>query len=642
MRLVFARDENEKFGVAKDELVDSFVAWAEAHDLDPDPFVVAVTLDYKFGVDGRLGRWNRDDVHGLLTEWFPRKVTMPEPNRGRVVPSLHAMVDFLAEAQLMESRSAGTTELHAAIEQHALEFLRMMADERNYDLGKFWASRMLQDGVDLGDSAAVDQFISAAQTGEMDVDQDVLSDIVQRQFFNPEPAPATRPELPPVLLPTAEELHAAAKASVLLARFHTLIGWLGAGRTLTGTGRLTVADGRQLAELLAVDQPYLAKARSSADLPAVSLTVSWAKEARLVRAVKGRLVPVKGSAPLFGEHKHVELWQRASEAVDKLGEHIGRHGYYDLPSAFQYAVPDTMPALWLGMYVAGGAPVPVELLTDMVKQAIEPFGHPAGIPDSDLQHLLLLRDVTDMLAALDVLGAVRLGESTDPAQHAKIAELSGRDDPNLLLAQLTPIGLWAVNRMLREQGLDAPGVGDMAGEDFEIVCARLAHAAPVVVEAELARWVQARDPELAAAEVVRFVERADEPSQRLFATHALSHAGDSGLEAAGRIRSAGGVAGGVAAVWLVEQDAADPSSLTPTEMLLGLVDHLAAMLEHGCLIDELASRSLPEQVDLVKQLARVDHPNRIEVLDAIADGHRDPTVAKAARKARLKFGSSRR
>jgi hypothetical protein len=79
MRLVFARHEDEKFGVAKDELVDSFLAWAEERDLDPDPFVVAATLDYKFGVDGKLGRWHCDDVRGMLTEWFPRRSCRAAP-----------------------------------------------------------------------------------------------------------------------------------------------------------------------------------------------------------------------------------------------------------------------------------------------------------------------------------------------------------------------------------------------------------------------------------------------------------------------------------------------------------------------------------------------------------------------------------
>jgi hypothetical protein len=60
-----------------------------------------------------------------------------------------------------------------------------------------------------------------------------------------------------------------------------------------------VADAKDLAGRVGVDGPYLALARSSADLPKISLLVEWAKAAHLVRTVKGRLVGVESAAGLL-------------------------------------------------------------------------------------------------------------------------------------------------------------------------------------------------------------------------------------------------------------------------------------------------------------------------------------------------------
>lgn len=52
--------------------------------------------------------------------------------------------------------------------------------------------------------------------------------------------------------------------------------------------------------------------------------------------------------------------------------------------------------------------------------------------------------------------------------------MSARDDPDLTLAALTPIGLWAVNRMLVKQGVPAPVLGELAGTEPSELHRRLA------------------------------------------------------------------------------------------------------------------------------------------------------------------------
>lgn len=635
MRLVFTPAQEEEFYLARDELADAFLAWAEQRGLAVDPFVVVAALDYRYGM---LSRWGRSEVRALLTEWFPRKITMLAADHAGIAPSLHVMVDFLADTGLLAAGSADVADLHAEIDKHTPALLARMADERNYDLGKFWGTKMLDHGVDLSDDAAVQRFIAAAHAGELDVDEDVLQEIVQRQFFSPPSTSANRAELPPVLLPGPEELSTAAEATVLLTRLRAFVGWLGTGRTLTKVGRLTLADSRELAELLDVDRLYLPMARSSAELPDIALLLHWAKAVRLVRTVKGRLVPIKAAAPLL--RKPFELWQRAFDAVEGLGDYLpALPGGYQVPSVFGAFLPDTLPVLWLGLYTAGSTSIPMELLHQIVWEALDAtykFGV-SDLPD-DVHQELLRRDVYMVLAALEVLGAIRLTKNTDQAARTAIAKLSGRNNPDIALVGLTPIGLWAVNRALRAEGVDAPAAGELASKEIEVVCDRLVGAAPDAVQAELAAWVAARGTAVAASELATFIQHAERPSERMFGIAALAEAGERGLAAGREIRAAGGVAGAMVTSWLMEQDALDPGSLTEAELLLGLVDHLAALHDQGCLVEELAQRPVAEQLDLVRRLAQVEHPYLLPMLDALATEHPDREVARKARKARMALG----
>ena len=139
-----------------------------------------------------------------------------------------------------------------------------------------------------------------------------------------------------------------------------------------------------------------------------------------------------------------------------------------------------------------------------------------GVRDEWHGHLV------DALAALESLGAIRTGPSGDPAVDRQILDMSARDDPDLTLAALTPIGLWAVNRMLVEQGVPAPVLGELAGAELSELHRRLAMAGPELVDSELAGWVDHRGPQRAAAEALTLMQAAEEPAERLFAMRVLA------------------------------------------------------------------------------------------------------------------------
>ncbi|MET8630734.1 hypothetical protein ABZW30_44805 [Kitasatospora sp. NPDC004669] len=87
----------------------------------------------------------------------------------------------------------------------------------------------------------------------------------------------------------------------LAMKVHQFLGWVGAGRPLTGTGELRIADALELVGLLETgDDPtaggHLRGLRSSRDLPGLRTLRDIAVEAGLLRTVRGRLVPVKKHA----------------------------------------------------------------------------------------------------------------------------------------------------------------------------------------------------------------------------------------------------------------------------------------------------------------------------------------------------------
>lgn len=523
MRLVFSPRDHEEYATARERLRLLVVAWARRRGVDLLPGLVAAVLDHKHAVDGRLGHWTSPLVREVLTVRLPRTTALCRADWPEVPAALRAVLGFLAERGWLDSRSEPVAALLVAVEAATPALHAALADERSYDLGTFWAVQMLRHGVDPGDPAAFARFGAQVRAGTIVVDRAAIAAIEARQRgADPEPA---EPELPPVLLPGAAELLDAARASVGLDRLRTFTLWVRAGRPLTRDGRLHAADARAVAQALDVDHFTRGTARRAADLPETTLIMQWAVHARLVRVVRGRLLPVKSSAALL--NRPIELWRRAFGAMGRLGDHLGGSNVFGAPSLFGMSLSEALPLLWRHLYRAGGASIAVELFHRTVRETVdERFGCPVDDLAGDVEHRLWRRDVSALLDTLDLLGAVRLGEAPDHSdEHERLVELAGRDDPDPTLVALTPIGLWAVRATLLEQGVRAPVAGELAGEDIEYVCVRIADAAPDAKQAELAAWVRARTADAAADELVGFVERTDVAAHRALALAALAQVG---------------------------------------------------------------------------------------------------------------------
>ena len=195
-----------------------------------------------------------------------------------------------------------------------------------------------------------------------------------------------------------------------------LVGWLGAGRRLTQTGRVTLADARALLEVLDTGDrmdPMIGdrtfKTKSSEELYHLTLLVEWAKAARLLRAAGGRLLPVKKNAKLLDQPD--ELRGALFAALPRIRPAVTASGR--LESLFAHEYDRGLRALLHRLYAAT-APVPLSDLYEAVWQAVSPLYVLDDLSSDRLGYLRAAdaHDVQRVLKALASLGAVHLTEDT--------------------------------------------------------------------------------------------------------------------------------------------------------------------------------------------------------------------------------------
>ncbi|WP_431893223.1 hypothetical protein [Nonomuraea sp. bgisy101] len=209
--------------------------------------------------------------------------------------------------------------------------------------------------------------------------------------------------------------------------------------------------------------------------------------------------------------------------------------------------------------------------------------------------------------------------------------------------RLTPLGVWAVRRDLLREGHDAPTAAEVeVYSDYAAAELVEAMITGVVTPSVVAHWLERRSPESAAHELVQ-VAASGTAGQRGAVGTILE---ELGPEAELPVRKAldEPLMWRYAASWLHIRDLAAPP-LNPGDHTWIAIDSLAALLYFADAPGAMGSFDVleagEELVRLVGEMATVDHPDTIAVLDLLADHHGDQAVAKAARKAAMKARSAR-
>jgi hypothetical protein len=228
------------------------------------------------------------------------------------------------------------------------------------------------------------------------------------------------------------------------------------------------------------------------------------------------------------------------------------------------------------------------------------------------------------------------GEEPGSPAEAYLSSLAG------LPLRLTPLGTWRANLLLRAAGAVAPVIGELAGADAATLIEEMSGYDEWAYRAELRAWCRERGPG-AARELAGYVRAAPGFEQRLLAFAGLREAGPAAEEEV-RAMVADPALRPYAQLWLVEQGLEDAASLEPVSTRVLMAETLALVLQDAGpagLIEHLEQLGPPaEQATVLADLWRTRTPGAAAVLEAAGKAHPDPRVAKAARKAAFKLGSS--
>ncbi|HZL49269.1 MAG TPA: plasmid pRiA4b ORF-3 family protein [Solirubrobacteraceae bacterium] len=212
--------------------------------------------------------------------------------------------------------------------------------------------------------------------------------------------------------PVHGELAVATSRSRQAEQVRAFLGWVGEGRALTQTGRVRLADLRELVGLLDTgDLPDQHEAgwriSSSTELPGLTTVVEWAKESRLVRVSKGRLVPVKKNVALLD--RPLELWARMLEAFPRLGEALCPPGWAE--SLMRRHFQEAMDALFEELHRRAGS-IDIEQACGLAWETVTALYFLEDAPEQQrtLWRRLNDRDVLHALGVLEQFGALRRSE----------------------------------------------------------------------------------------------------------------------------------------------------------------------------------------------------------------------------------------
>jgi hypothetical protein len=661
MRTFFEPDEVDAFAAAQELLSRRLAGWAQAQGREADPLVVESALEYRHqGTrDGRLALWTPQYVRDFLLNWLPRTLTvLPGDDLPEAPGTLRLMLRYFDAAGLTDPRGAGAEENERAIEEAAADYPAAMADRQRWGPAKFWATTAAEQGVDITDPRAFQGFTERARRGEAPFDEELLEKIALRHRTEwPAAVGRALPQLP-VSLPSKDTLREQAAASPVVRRLRGLTTWPGtSGRALTGTGRLRLADARELVEKLATGD-RVDQVRSAADLPVLNLAFAWAKQARLVRIIKGRIYAVARALPVAQDT--LALWLRAFDALFALRGPLIGPGPWQSESMLFDLYEDVLPDVLNTLYSLPD-PMPWPRLRESVH-----LSYRAAFPlpeDDDLRvHMWFEHADADLRRVLDVLedlGAIERSTGRPAACYLDVCldeqaagpllagmppelaellteqglapqrsggyegavraerlreELAGED---IELIRLTPLGTHAVRRRLLDEGRDAPLVGELRQAPAAGLLGVLAeHYDPASARAEGEGWIAAHGGLTQALGLLTDAVKTQPYRTRAAAmldalATVLGEAEGTGLLRA--LRSTPTLA--PTALFVLDQrDLLDPQDCTETEGMFLIAESLLQMLE-----------SAGPQGTLEALLEGGPHEARQAVSAALASGHPDTT-----------------
>ena len=638
VRLVFGPNDEDGFLAVRQSLLARFDQWLrdERLLLDIGPAQVAgdagLALDWKWSYsDGDLGLWRTTDVDEFLLDWCPRKLSVSQADSATIPAALAAFTAFLDDRGLLRPGSHSVAALTDAAKRRTDEFVMAMGDASQFGLAKSLFGAAAADGVDTTDPDDLQGWIAEFNARPEDDRRRIIPDTALTS--------TRRPALPPVALPDEPDVAASRAAAPILARFARFAGFVGPGRKLTQAGNLTLADARVLVDLLGTGDEmdgrighHTYKTKSSAELPGLRLTFTWARKAGVVRVAHGRVIATKKGLAIAADP--AGFYDRAVEALMAIGPLSSQRdpdGWLAWPEVNEL-LDRSVVHLLAGPYVAQ-RPLPLDDLADVATEAVlEAFSF-RSFTDEQVARFIET-DVVDIVDALELGGILRRDGTAEPADPV----VTGRRRRGGTV-ELTAAGTATTHRLLVEAGYDAPTAGRFADATATALLMGTDLDDFGQLWGEVEAWRRRRSPAEAAAGLATAVRELEDPALR---NVALGIMGDIDRDIAGpevRKLSEDPDSRGFALCWLVDQGLEQPAVLFDPDDVGWFVDVLAHRLVTAgpeALLDTLAMAGGHDgQVRAIGLLWRSPSRATDMVLAAIGELHPTKIVAKAARKARF-------
>ncbi|MER8185282.1 hypothetical protein [Kitasatospora sp. NPDC094015] len=496
--------------------------------------------------------------------------------------------------------------------------------------------------------------------------------------------------VPPITLPPDSELVAAALAVPLIAHAVALARWTLPHRPVDEFGDLTDGDREAAARLLGL-------APAEGEVPEEAVV-----EAMRAWALACDLDLVETGTTAEGDHAAIPgpdleaaeqgdpsvvlgLWLDAAGIMRELAaeaDSLAPEGEGEEEDAPEDELSDVEQARDAAADLLDEALQVLYEMTAFAEPGEEtvPLGVLAAllvVPEGEEPDEEMLGDITDLMVTLDpMLGDLaELGllehrpidpdlfeeegeeaedEEAGARRAAEARAAAAEQEPDEEEAarfgtvRLTPLGQYAVREWLLEQGYDAPLVGDLAEGDAEALLRGITESGNVLPDLELQAWLEDREPEAAARELLAAARGRDVhgPVRRMFCMIAVEELGDPARPAVREVLDDPELSG-AARAWLRGrgEDVAAPERAVA---LWTAVDSFAAVMltsegDAGRMRDLVAELPVTDNpASYFGELWRVDHPYTPQVLEIVGELHLDRGVAKEARKAAFRARSQQR
>ncbi|ACZ90675.1 hypothetical protein [Streptosporangium roseum] len=562
-------------------LLQEFILWARENAPGSDSNLVGpVVLWHRLIASDNVGRWKRADLRTVLLDRMPQVVEDPDAAADGMVPAVRAYLTFLSETDRLATGSSSLKELLAEIDD------------------------LEDDFVDAMEDIVVDQ-------DEYEDDEEEDEGLGDFEPFADELA-----ELPTIRLRPDAELAAATRQATLISKARDLAVWVGSERRVGETSLLTDAEITEALAALGLPAPAPGGKPLADSVPALWNIWNLAIDLDFLQPEGEDTVSADADTadwPFEEDDDALDVWMAGLHSID-----YGDPELEDEDATI--ALSGLTRALLVRVLLATGSKPLAELRTELAEAAAEYDERGAEAwAAATAQYGDPLNPVLDWLAGYGMV----------EVEHDQV--------------RLTPLGMEGVVHLTDDADieLDArPAIDAMTALDLLSFSAELPEEE---ADAEFAAWMELREPDRAAKELLEAA--AEDDADALIRVQAASMVGSLGEVAVPAWQDALDEPSlrPYAATHLAQlgvDDAPPPTQADTHWLILDMLTISAGLgrPEFVSSLDDIGN--VPNLVNLLDVIWKVPHPHLEELLEAIGKAHPDKQVGKAAKRALFKARST--